>query len=66
MNNYDGWVIKSLYTRTPFLMPWSFNETRRGVIEWYEFSTSDDWKKERRKGRLKIVKVKLVEVEKEE
>ena len=61
MKGYDGWVMKTFYSRTPTLMPWSFHETRKEVIEWYVLNTGDDWKKERQKGQLKIVKVKLVE-----
>ena len=63
MKKYDGWVIKSFYAKNPFLLIGTFHETRKEVIDWYEISVEPFWEKERRKGYLKIVKVRLVEVE---
>ena len=59
MAKYDGWVVKSFWTDPSFLLIWTFEETRREVInKWGK----DIWKKGRRKGEYKAVKVKLVEV----
>lgn len=57
MSKYDGWVVKSVHG---WFLNWTFGERKSGIIncwgrEW--------WRKSRRKGEYKLVKVKLVEVE---
>ena len=61
---HDGWVIKSFMGRNPWLIYGFFEETRSKVIERYDdmFGVGC-WKAQRKRGALKIVKVKLVEVE---
>ena len=59
---YDGWVLKSYYARNPFIVPGTYHETRKEVVEWYRLNVDGDWEKERRRGKAEIVKVKLVEV----
>ncbi len=56
MAKYDGWVVKSIHG---FLV-WTFAETRSGIINRWG---KDNWKRQRRKGEYKAVKVKLMEVE---
>ncbi len=60
---YDGWVIKVQFSGKPYFLPWHFRESRRYVIKAFNKSTGGSWRKYRRKGTHKIVKVKLVEVE---
>ncbi len=57
---YDGWTIKS-FDRC--LLEWFFHETRSEVIKAFEISVGESWRKYRRRGTHKLVKVKLVEVE---
>ena len=52
---YDGWVVKTIHG----LLVWTFEQRRSDVIKHW----GDSWKKARRSGEYKIVKVKLVEVE---
>jgi len=62
MEKYDGWTIKNTYG-TPWLVVAYFSTTRKEVIEDFEkLSGKGEWKKERRKGNFKIVKIKLLEV----
>lgn len=60
---YDGWCIKSYWGRNPWLVVNWFGETRIKVIEGFEKATGDSWKKHRKAGNFKLVKVRLVEVE---
>jgi len=63
MEKYDGWVVKSSHGRNPWLLLWSFGKTRKEVIENFEEAWEGErWKKHRRAGFYKIVKVKFVEV----
>jgi len=62
MEKYDGWVIKSFYNNKPFLMTWLFHSKKTDVIKDYEEITGIKWREERRRGGLKLVKVKIVEV----
>ena len=64
MDKYDGWVIKSYCGRNPWFLLWTFAPTRKEVIELFEKQWIGElWKKYRRQGFHKLVKVKLVEVE---
>jgi len=61
---YDGWCLKNICARNPFLCTSWFCTTRKKVIEEFErLFTSGEWRNARRKGEFKIVKVRLVEVE---
>lgn len=63
MKKYDGWVIKSYNARNPWLLLWTFGTTRKEVIENFEEAWEGEvWKKHRRTGQYKIVKVKFMEV----
>ena len=55
---HDGWVVKSCYGKTPSLMFWTFSLRRNGAIR----NWGAGWETGRKKGWLKVVKVKLVEV----
>ena len=64
MAKYDGWVIKSFNARNPWLLLWTFAETRKEVIETFEKAwEGEKWGDYRKTGFYQIVKVKLVEVE---
>ena len=64
MEKYDGWVIKSFNAKTPWLIWWTFAETRKEVVKKFEKAwEGESWKKYRRTGQFEIVKVKFVEVE---
>ena len=61
MEKYDGWVIRSQFRVPNFLMAHTFRPTRSECIssmygsrEWYD--------KERKRGNLKCVKVRVCEV----
>ncbi|GAG85186.1 unnamed protein product [marine sediment metagenome] len=60
--NYDGWTVKNSITHTPWLIPNFCRKRRTETIKAVKEEWGDFWRKERRKGWLKIVKVKLVEV----
>lgn len=63
MAKYDGWVVKiSVYN--PFLHVFMFAEKRMEVVKKFEeLMGKGEWRKYRRRGTHKIVKVNLVEVE---
>lgn len=64
MKKYDGWVIKTFRPRNPYIIIGYFQETRKEVIKRFEDLFGEgEWQKERRKGYLKLVKVKMIEVE---
>lgn len=54
---YNGWVIKGFYG----LLAWTFEERRQKVIA--DWGGIKEWRRTRREGEHKLVKVKLVEVE---
>jgi len=63
MKKYDGWVIKSFMGRSPWLLINFTKITRKEVIENYEGIFGEGcWKERRKRGHLKLVKVKLVEM----
>ena len=63
MAKYDGWAIKELRREQSFLSAYHFRETRTEVIlDFNRLMGKGEWRKYRRKGWMKIVKVKLVEV----
>lgn len=58
---YEGWVIKSFLSGEPFLLYYTFRTTRTEAIR--SMASMGDWyKKNRRKGNLKAVKIRFVEV----
>ena len=57
---YDGWCIK--YHWTDKLFPPVFQE-RSTVIKDYERNLKGIWRKNCRKGHVKMVKVRIVEVD---
>jgi len=64
---YDGWCTKAFGK----ILPWSFHTTRTGVIEWWDDAIYPPlvpllfkWNRFRKRGTHKIVKVRIVEVEK--
>lgn len=61
MKNYDGWTMKMFLGDKQYLIAGYFHETRSGVVDDFEKTTKEDWRKYRRTGIYKIVKVKLVE-----
>lgn len=62
MKNYDGWTLKvSWKDREPYLVAGYFHETRSGVIKGFEGEDIGGWRRHRRKGHYKIVKVKMTE-----
>ncbi len=64
MVKYDGWTIKELRRGQNTLYASDFREKRTDVIlEFDRFMGEGEWRKYRRKGLMKIVRVKLVEVE---
>lgn len=61
--DYDGWAVKEL-RRKPFFYTIDFADTRTEVIKKFEaLMGKGEWRRYRRKGWLKIVRVKFVEVE---
>jgi hypothetical protein len=62
MAKYDGFTLKNCLSRTPWIIPGYFHQSRNGVIKDFEKTTGRSWRIDRRKGTFKIVKVKLVEV----
>lgn len=63
MDKYDGWVVKNMCGRFPWLVTGYFHGTKKEVIEDFEKDWGKGkWKEERRKGHFNLVKVKLVEV----
>lgn len=63
MRKYDGWTLKVSWAgREPYLIPGLFHYDRSGVIKDFEGSDIGSWRRYRRKGIHKIVKVKMVEV----
>lgn len=64
MVKYDGWTLKNIAGRNPWLIPCYFTEKRKGVINCFETIFGiGAWRRHRDRGEFKIVKVKLVEVE---
>lgn len=64
MAKYDGWTVKELRRRKLFLHAFDFSEKRSDVVKKFDaLMGKGEWRKYRRKGWMKIVKVKLVEVE---
>ena len=64
MAKYDGWVIKVQFrwNQKPYFLTWHFGETRTSVIKNFNEATGGLWRKCRRSGTHKLVKVKFVEV----
>jgi len=60
---YDGWCVKSYWEETPSLISCSFGVRRIDVIKYWEADIPGLWRKQRRMGMVKCVKVRLVEVE---
>jgi len=59
---YDGWVLKSYCGRNPWLMPWTFKETRKEVLATLQRDVGESFRNYRRKHTHQIVKVKFVEI----
>jgi len=63
MVKYDGWTIKNVSGRFPWLVVGYFHMTKKEVIEDFErLHGKGSWPRERRKGNFRLVKIKLVEV----
>lgn len=64
MAKYDGWVIKVQFPwhQKPYFLPWHFHERRTDVIKSFNDGSGGLWRKYRRRGTHKLVKVKFVEV----
>jgi len=62
MKKYDGWVLKSFSGRNPWIMPWTFRETRKEVLINFKETVGEQFRNYRRRGMHKIVKVKLTEI----
>ena len=64
MAKYDGWTIQNTCGRNPWLVIEFFHQKRQRVIENFELLWGKGcWRKERRAGNFKLVKVKLIEME---
>lgn len=59
MKNYDGWAIKYRWCNRIFPPVFLYKAT---LIRKYEGGIKGKWKKSRKKGFVKAIKVKLVEV----
>ena len=59
---YDGFTLENCMHKNKWLIPGYFHPSKAGVIKDFEQTTGRSWQGERRKGRYKIIKVKLVEV----
>ena len=60
---YDGWAVKAFVSAKPVLCASLFGYTRNDVIKNFEaLFGKDSWKKKRRKGEYKLVKVRGTEV----
>lgn len=61
---YDGWTIQNCCGKNPWLVFGFAESTRKEAIANFELIWGKGyWRKERRKGNFKLVKVKLVVVE---
>ena len=59
---YDGWTVKMLGNE-PFLCKGFFQYTRKDVIDEFEkLIGKGSWAKKRRRGEVKLVKVRVTEV----
>ena len=65
MEKYDGFTLKNCMHKNNWLIPGYFHQSKADVIKDFEqtMGRPRNWQVERRKGRFKLVKVKLVEVE---
>ena len=64
MNKYDGWTVKNCCGKKPWLVIAYFHLSRERVIADFELLYGKgSWRKERRAGNFKLVKVKFLEVE---
>lgn len=64
MKKYDGWTVQNCMGRNPWLVFGFAERTRKEAIVNFELLWGKGkWRKERRRGNFKLVKVKLVEVE---
>ena len=59
---YDGWTIKVSWRTNPCLLRSFIRRTRSEVIQAFEKEWKENWKRRRKRGDFKIVKVKLVEI----
>ena len=59
---YDGWCAYYLIKGKHYLYPGSFHGTKKALIEWFDSGSHPKWKEYRRAGRVKAVKVRIVEV----
>jgi len=60
---FDGWCVKSYWGETPLLVPYFFRERRTDVIKAWESGIKGLWRRQKRRGMVECVKVKLIEVE---
>jgi len=56
---YDGWALKV----GPYIRAFTVRNTREEVIKNFESLLKTSWRKYRRGGRHKIVRVRITEVE---
>ena len=60
---YDGWVLKSYMGKNPWLVPNYFRATRTEVKKrCIKFMGEKMYRKRIREGALKVVKVRIIEV----
>jgi len=60
---YDGWCPKYFWRPwKPYLGTWCYCSTRRQLIKEIEGNVPGWWKKNRKAGHVKAVKVRIVEV----
>ncbi len=62
MKKHDGWVIKVQWKKNSFFLTWHFRERRTDVIKSFNDGSGGLWRKYRRRGTHKLIKVKFVEV----
>lgn len=62
MDKYDGWTVQNLCGKNPWLVIPYFHRTKQEVIRDFELLYGKgSWRKERREGNFKLVKVKFLE-----
>lgn len=63
MEKYDGWTVQNCCGRKPWLVIAYFHRTKQEVIDDFELLYGKGcWRKKRRAGNFKLVKVKFIEV----
>jgi len=63
MKHHDGWVLVNTCGKEPWMVTDYFHRSREAVIADFELLYGKGaWRRERRAGNFKMVKVRLVEI----